>query len=78
MIDNEKIQYLIDSNLEQVVSMQMSESKSSLEDALNVVYNSKWFQTLNNPETGLYYQSALYNYELLKEEFCGNIPLHQN
>ena len=41
MIDNDKIQYLIDSNLEQVVSMQMSESKSSLEDALNVIYNSQ-------------------------------------
>ena len=41
MIDKDKIQYLIDSNLEQVVSIQMSESKSSLEDALNVVYNSK-------------------------------------
>ena len=77
MIDNDKIQYLIDSNLEQVVSMQMSESQSSLEDALNVVYNSKWFQTLNNPDTGLYFQSALYNYELLKEEFNSNIPLHQ-
>ena len=77
MIDNDKIQYLIDSNLEQVVSMQMSESKSSLEDALNVVYNSKWFQTLNNPDTGLYFQSALYNYELLKEECNSNIPLHQ-
>ena len=77
MIDNDKIQYLIDSNLEQVVSMQMSESQSSLEDALNVVYNSKWFQTLNNPDTGLYFQSALYNYELLEEEGNSNIPLHQ-
>ena len=77
MIDNDKIQYLIDSNLEQVVSMQMSESKSSLEDALNVIYNSKWFPTLNTPDTGLYFHSALYNYELLKEECNSNIPLHQ-
>ena len=78
MIDKDKIQYLIDSNLEQVVSIQMSESKSSLEDALNVVYNSKWFQALNNPETGLYFQSALYNYVLLKEEYKSNIPPHHN
>ena len=69
MIDNDKIQYLIDSNLEQVASLFLSDNNSSLEEALNVVYNSKWFEALNNPDTGLYFQSPLYNYELLKEEW---------
>lgn len=78
MIDKDKIQYLIDSILEQVVSIQMSESNCSIEDALCVIYNSQWFQSLNNPDSGLYFQSALYNYELLKEENIMQIPLHQN
>ena len=68
----------IDSILEQVVSIQMSESNCSIEDALCVIYNSQWFLSLNNPDSGLYFQSALYNYELLKEENIMQIPLHQN
>ena len=56
----------------------MSESNCSIEDALCVIYNSQWFQSLNNPDSGLYFQSALYNYELLKEENIMQIPLHQN
>ena len=38
MIDKDKVQYLIDSILEQVVSIQMSESNCSIEDALCVIY----------------------------------------
>ncbi|MDO5527687.1 MAG: hypothetical protein Q4F85_16570 [Prevotella sp.] len=68
MIDKDKIQYLIDSDLEQVTALVVSDRKVSLPEALNVVYNSSWFQAINNPDTGLYYQSPYYNYELLKEE----------
>ncbi len=68
MIDKDKIQYLIDSNLEYVTSFLISDRKIGLEEALNVVYNSAWFQSLNDCETGLYFQSPYYNYELLKEE----------
>lgn len=69
MIDRDKIQYLIDANLEQVTGLVVSDRKLCLQDALDVVYNSNWFQAVNNPDTGLYYQSPYYNYELLKEEY---------
>lgn len=68
MIEKDKIQYLIDSNLEQVTALVVSDRRISLPKALNIVYNSSWFQAISNPDTGLYYQSPYYNYELLKEE----------
>ena len=46
----------------------MEDFKYSLEEALDCVYNSELFEKLQDLETGLYYQSSGYNYELLKEE----------
>ncbi len=36
--------------------------------ALRVVYNSKTYEKLINPNTGLYFQSPLYVYDFLKNE----------
>lgn len=46
----------------------MEDFKYSLEEALDCVYNSELFERLQNLETGLYYESSGYNYELLKDE----------
>lgn len=67
MSENE-IQYLIDSNLEQVAVMLMTEYQMPLLEALNQIYHSQWYEKLTLPESGLYYQSPNYNYLLLKEE----------
>lgn len=39
-----------------------------IEEALTVLYNSETFERLNNPATGLYYQSAGYIYDFLRNE----------
>ena len=43
----------------------MEDFSYSLEEALDCVYNSELFEKLQDIETGLYYQSSGYNYELL-------------
>lgn len=46
----------------------MEDYGKSLEDSLNILYNSETFQKLNNPDTGLYFQSSRYVYQFLKNE----------
>ena len=40
-----------------------------MEDSLRVVYDSRTFELLCNPDSGFYYQSPRYVYNYLKEEF---------
>lgn len=40
----------------------------NIQEAMNVVYNSQLYEKVLDLETGLYYQSSEYNYELLHEE----------
>ena len=40
----------------------------SVDDALNTLYNSDTFAKICTPETGLYFQSSLYVYSILREE----------
>lgn len=67
-----EINYLIDSNLEQVTVMLMDDFHWTLQEALDKVYLSQWYEKICDTGTGLYFQSPNYNYLLLKEEMmCG-------
>lgn len=65
---NNETQFLIDSLVERLVMFVMEDFKLSLPEALNLVYNSQLYEKLVDTETGLYYQSARYNYHLLRRE----------
>lgn len=65
---NNEIRFLIDALIERLVLLVMDDFKLSLLDALSLVYNSQLYEKITDLETGLYYQSALYNYELLRKE----------
>lgn len=65
---SEETKFLIDSLVEQLSLMIMGAYGFSITEALNVVYNSQLYDKIIDIETGLYYQSALYNYQLLKQE----------
>ncbi|MBD5341024.1 MAG: hypothetical protein HDR94_05555 [Bacteroides sp.] len=42
--------------------------------ALNILYNSQTYSKLNDPDTGLYFQSSGYVYSFLKNELkTGNL-----
>lgn len=46
----------------------VSDFSFTVEQALRAVYNSKLYQKLCDPKTGLYFQSPLYVYDYLKTE----------
>lgn len=63
-----QIGILINARIKDMAMWLIEDFKYSLEEALDCVYNSELFEKLQDLETGLYYQSSGYNYELLKEE----------
>ena len=73
---NNEARFLIDALVERLVLLVMDDFKHSLLDALSLVYKSQLYEKITDLETGLYYQSALYNYELLRKEITlGKIVL---
>ncbi len=65
---SDEAKFLIDSLVEQLSISLMDEYGLSITESLNEVYNSQLYEKLIDLETGLYYQSAKYNYQLLKHE----------
>ncbi len=61
-------QFLIDSLIEHLTLFLMKDYNLSITDALGRVYTSQLYEKIIDLETGLYYQSALYNYNLLLHE----------
>lgn len=61
-------QFMIECITTELVEYVMTEFHYDLENALNVVYNSKTYSLLCESRTGLYYQSPLYVYDYLKAE----------
>lgn len=67
---NEQTKFLINSLVEQLALLVMKDRGLSMVDALSLVYNSQLYEKIADTETGLYYQSAAYNYGLLKHEIA--------
>lgn len=65
---SEQTKFLIDSLVEQLALWAMRDYRLSMVEALQLVFNSQLYEKLIDLETGLYYQSAAYNYGLLKHE----------
>ena len=65
---SEQTKFLIDSLVEQLALWAMRAYRLSMVEALQLVFNSQLYEKVIDLETGLYYQSAAYNYGLLKHE----------
>ena len=63
-------QFLIECLCEDTIPMIMEECHLTDKDALDRLYKSKTFSKIEDPETGLYYQSPVYVFDILKEEFA--------
>lgn len=63
--------FIVNSDVEQLVSFLQEDYSMSLLDAFDVVYTSDIYERLVNPKTGLYLQSADYIYDYLKDEMAG-------
>ena len=62
------IQYAKDLIVRDMVVFLMTEEGKTLKEALGIIYNSVLYEKLSDSETGLYFQSSDYNYELLQNE----------
>ena len=64
----DETRFLIDSLVEQLTLMAVEEYGLSVPQALELVYNSQLYEKIMDLDSGLYYQSANYNDELLRHE----------
>lgn len=67
MNENE-FQFVMDCDVEALVSYLQEDYHLSLSDAFEKVYSSKVFEKLKDRQTGLYLQSLAYIYEFLQKE----------
>lgn len=65
---SKETKFLLDTLTKNLVLKVMEEFGYSITEAMDVVYNSQLYEKILDLETGLYYQSVGYNYELLRNE----------
>lgn len=69
-----QFQFIINSDVETIVSYLHNEQQIPLIDAFDKVYNSKTYKKLTDSKTGLYLQSPDYIYDYLCEEMIMTPP----
>lgn len=65
---NNETRFLINALVERLTTFVMTDYKLSMTEALALVFNSQLYDKITDVDTGLYFQSAAYNYRLLKRE----------
>ena len=75
MSEQEKrdMQFQIECLTQEVLIMLMEDSGLTLEQAMDLLYNSQTYEKLERAATGLYYQGAVYVMDMLKDELNGSL-----
>ena len=60
--------FLVESMIDDVARYLIEDMDISILEALDIVYNSEFYDKLMDLETGLYFQCPAYCYEYLKRE----------
>ena len=68
IMNENEFQFVMDCDVESLVSFLQEDYHLSLSDAFEKVYSSRTFEKLKNRQTGLYLQSPAYIYGFLQEE----------
>lgn len=68
-----EFKYMKESASADLVEMLTQDFGMSMQEALDVFYNSETYDKLNNPATGLYFQSSKYVYSYLKNELSTGV-----
>ena len=63
-------QFLIEYLAKDLIEMLVKDKKLTVQEAFNILYTSKTFQKVEDPETRLYYQSPVYVMDMLEEELA--------
>lgn len=66
---SKETKFLMDTLTKNLVLKIMKEFGPTVTEAMETVYNSQLFEKILDTDTGLYYQSSGYNYEMLREEY---------
>ena len=61
-------QFMIECLTDAVIQMLMEDEGLDIQTAMHTLYTSDTYRKLENEATGLYYQSPVYLYDLLKQE----------
>lgn len=72
-MDRQKIEFIINCDVEEMVSLLQEDYGMNMLDAFDTVYNSQIYKKLTDTKTGLYIQSPLYIYEYLKDELSTGV-----
>ena len=64
----EGLNYLVTRSTQELIKIVIEEENKTMEEAMDIIYNSKTFELLCDLETHLYSESPAYVYEMLKQE----------
>ena len=64
--------FMVETLTRELITRLIEERSLTMREAMDIVYNSKTYNALNNLDTGLYFQSPAYVYDVLEEEIDGN------
>ena len=67
-VSQEEFQNMKEEIVRDLISRLMEERGVTMQEAFDIVYQSRLFEKLNNPNTGLYFQSSGYVYSYLQDE----------
>ena len=67
-LNMDKVKALIEGVTQDVIAYLVEDDNLSIENAMNVLYNSEVFAKLSDSETGLYRESSAYVTGLLRDE----------
>jgi len=63
-------QYMLECQERDIATLLVEEQHMTIHQALDVLYGSETYRALQNPNTGLYFQSPQYIYSYLAEEIA--------
>lgn len=69
MMTQQRTEYLVAHIVDKMTQYLMADFNLDVISALNVIYNSKVYDLVQDQENELYVQSPSYIYELLKKEY---------
>ena len=67
-VSEKDFKFMVENQTTNVIAMLVDEKHLTMHEAMNIWFNSETRKRLNNPKTGLYFQSPAYCYEYLKHE----------
>lgn len=65
---NGKETFMIETLTRELIARLMEDRQLPMREAMDIVYQSKTYTALSNLETGLYFQSPVYVYDILEQE----------